>query len=474
MFKSKLFKNIPLECINDANETIKFEAKPGTNYLFYIVKFNDTRTLKIFLRYFIAMKQLFTKENISFEFSFFIVVEEVTSVVISTINDLFGDFKIFASFYFIELIGNSKRLLDYVFEYTNKKSFLFIDTEGKMNNFNLGFSSNMLIEKVFGLLNKKKKIDEKTYYQLKKCFKTNIPDYDYSKNIKYKPTFKISLEKRIIYNDKMSIIDNLYFVKGNLMINDNDYNSLTSLLGEIKNSTDLKTDFIGQKRILSTFTINLQLNNNCHFCKKGCGNFNVYYCPYCNIFICEKCGTEIASVLHHKEKPKKENPISKSIFGQVFSLVMEKGVDKFFVTYKQCVYHNLAVIVNVESALKAGTNLTFSFNKFGYNLFASFPGKSETKNNFGCSICKKASSETKFTCLNCKAYDLYYDTIDTNGFVDYCEKCFKNVSESFRNLDGSISLGNVYAEDELNEENHHSRDHIYVRYCYNSGYYSIN
>jgi hypothetical protein len=100
----------------------------------------------------------------------------------------------------------------------------------------------------------------------------------------------------------MSDLNVKYFVKGNLKINDKDANHLDNILLELKNCTEYGIDFIDQKTILPTFSIDVKTENLCKFCKKECGNFNVYFCPYCNEFICERCANEIVVVLQQKEK----------------------------------------------------------------------------------------------------------------------------------------------------------------------------
>ena len=479
IFKSKTLKNIDIKCINDKLETITFVTKPGMNYLIYLVKYANTNYIKTFIRIFAAIKQMFIKENVPVELSLFILVEEINQIVVNWTKVIFGEFKKYVDCYFIELTGETKRIFDYTYEYPNKKTFLFVNSEGILNNFNLKISYQMIMEKIFDLINRKREISREIYYKIKKTVKNFIPDYDYSA-IKYKPTFNISLEKRTIYNDKMSDLNVKYFVKGNLKINDKDANHLDNILLELKNCTEYGIDFIDQKTILPTFSIDVKTENLCKFCKKECGNFNVYFCPYCNEFICERCANEIVVVLQQKEKGKttkeaeSNSSSNTSIFGKMINMVIEKGVDKHFTIYKQCIFHNLLVIMNIEKIIKAGTNLTFSFRKFGYNMFGEFITKPDIKNNFSCTYCRKTYTNTRYSCLNCKSFDLYYDTVDTNGFIDVCEKCFKNFSDLNKSNNSEISLARVYADEELENENHHFSDHIYARYCYNSGFYFLN
>ena len=478
VFKSKLHKNLKIECINKYMKTVIFETNPGMNYLIYIVKNNECNFIKLYLKFFVAIKQLFVKENVPVEFCFFIFIEEAVQVAINGIKDIIGESIKYIDFYFIELIGNTKRFHDYTYEYPNRKSFIFIDSDGNFNNFNLKDSRFLILEKIYSLLNKKRQIDKNTYSSIKKYSKIKIPDHDYS-SLKYKPKLNITLEKRSIYNDKMINLENQYYVKGNLMINDTDYNYLSNLLDELKSLTDLNTDFIEQKIILPTFTINLKNENSCKFCRKDCGNFNVYYCPYCNEFICEKCAGELAIVLQQKEKSKHSNSSesknsSKNILGKMLSMVIDKGIDKHYNIYKDCIYHNFLVIMNVDRVLKANTNLTLSYHLVGYNMFAEFFSKADIKNRFTCNICNKSLTETKYTCVNCKSFDIYYDTGVSSGFFDICEKCFKNFSELNKSDERKFSLTNVFAEEDYINKNHHYSEHIYARYCFSSGFYYLN
>jgi len=484
MYKSKLFKNVIIECKNHLNNTVNFEIKPGTNYLIFIVKGSDVPNINRMFSFFMAMKKLCQNENLNVEFSVFVVTEEVSQNSINDIKSSIGDYNKYVGLYFIESINSSKKLFDYVYEYPNKKNYLFIDSEGRFNNFSLRSNIYTILEKLYSLINKKIQIDQETYSQLKKVVKKNIPDYDYSSHIKYKPTINFSLEKRTVYSDKMNITYTKYFVKGDLKINDVDFQYLSNLLNTLKEATDKSTDFISFKRVLPTFTIPLRSNNSCHYCQKDCGNFNVYFCGYCKLFICEKCGIEIGLTLHQKEKEiiakEKEDSTKsqKNLLSQIFSLAMEKGVDKQFQKFKQCVYHNLILITNVEKVLKADTNLTFNYNKLGYNIFSEFLSKVETKNNYNCYLCSKAYHETKYCCLNCKSFDYYYDTNDEmseyNGFIDICEKCFKNINEYDKTNQTELNLSRMYIDKLIDNENHFHSEHIYARYSYNSGFYFIN
>ncbi len=481
MFKSKLTKSMNIECKNHLNSTVNFEIIPGTNYLISILKGSDIPIINRMFSFFMAMKKFCQNENLTIEFSVFVVTEEVSEKTINDIKNSIGDYHKYVSLYFIESINSSKRLYDYVYEYPNNKNYLFIDSEGRFNNFSLRSNIYTILEKLYSLLNKKFQIDKETYSKLKKVAKKNIPDYDYSQ-IKYKPTINFSLEKRTIYNDKMNITDTKYFVKGDLKINDVHFQYLSNLLSTLKEATDRSTDFIEFKRILPTFTIPLKSNNSCHYCHKDCGNFNLYFCGYCKVFICEKCGIEIGLLLHQKEKIAKEKEdTTKSQYNllfQMFILVKEKGVDKQFQKFKQCVYHNLILVTNVEKVLKAGTNLTFNYSKLGYNIFSEFLSKEETKNNYICSLCSKTYFETKYCCLNCKSFDYYYDTYndmpDFSGFIDICEKCFKNINEYDKTNQTELNLSRMLIDQLVDNENHIHSEHIYARFSYNSGFYFIN
>ena len=155
-------------------KTVIFETNPGMNYLIYIVKNNECNFIKLYLKFFVAIKQLFVKENVPVEFCFFIFIEEAVQVAINGIKDIIGESIKYIDCYFIELIGNTKRFHDYTYEYPNRKSFIFIDSDGNFNNFNLKDSRFLILEKIYSLLNKKRQIDKNTYSSIKKYAKIKI------------------------------------------------------------------------------------------------------------------------------------------------------------------------------------------------------------------------------------------------------------------------------------------------------------
>ena len=124
--------------------------------------------------------------------------------------------------------------------------------------------------------------------------------FNYSKDFKYKPKFNISIEKRLDFNDKIDLLETKYFMNSSILVYQNDSIKLIQFESDLYNiliSNGIKFDFNLYKKIIPTLKLELDSNFVCKFCNKECGNYNVYFCPYCKHYICEDCGNEHLSNL---------------------------------------------------------------------------------------------------------------------------------------------------------------------------------
>jgi hypothetical protein len=309
----------------------------------------------------------------------------------------------------------------------------------------MSYAESCLWMKFNDILNHKKAINEKTYYQLKNYVKQHIIEYDYSKKgFTYRPIFSITLEKRIIFNSFFEEIGKNYYFKSNLIAMNKDYPKLKDLENEmngILNLNKMNHGIITKLELRSTISINLDLSLICQFCVKDCGNYSVYYCPFCNFFICDKCEKELAKRFLNKELEEER--------------------------YKSCIFHNLIYIPYAENTKMSKKNLWIDRHKIGYNIFKE-NNEINTK-NFFCNTCNKSFSKYRYMCLNCRGPELFYD-VNNNGYVDICMGCIKG---QFPRNNKEKRMLDLFGEDIMNDEGHDMKTHIYLRILVSSGYYYL-
>jgi hypothetical protein len=151
-----------------------------------------------------------------------------------------------------------------------------------------------------------------------------------------------------------------------------------------------------------------------------------YYCYWCKIHFCEKCGSF------------DENKI---------------GLEKY------PHYHNL-IYIDVKS--NNGMN-NIDVIKLGENkIFSSIEEKEDLSNNHQsiCNSCGKSIENIRYICLNCKPGEPIL-----NGYYDICNTCIHEILYNPNTKKTTIIK-------KVEKEGHDLISHIYLVLYYSTGYYS--
>ena len=192
IFKSKSKKSISIDCLDLESQPVKLENIIGTNYLFYYFdKENDAGQINYVIRFLIALNKFYETQKI--KIVFVILIGRFENSDDLELKDYFLPYKEVINIYLVD--ADNKKILDNIYNYTNNKSFLFIDSEGNLNNFSFIYNFSLIYEKIEDLLRPKKEINQKAYYQIKKYLLENIIDFDYKDRFNYNPNLGFLLRK---------------------------------------------------------------------------------------------------------------------------------------------------------------------------------------------------------------------------------------------------------------------------------------
>ena len=90
-------------------------------------------------------------------------------------------------------------------------------------------------------------------------------------------------------------------------------------------------------------------------------------------------------------------------------------------------------------------------------------------------MCKENYETNRFMCLNCRGPEVFYD-IENSGYIDICEFCVEKYTSYYKAevQENDSNLQRSLEEEILNDEEHHMRNHVYLRIYKSSGYYYLN
>ncbi len=226
----------------------------------------------------------------------------------------------------------------------------------------------------------------------------------------YKPGIKVVLEKKTYYSD-LNVLKISYFVSANAKIKKNDFSYIESLINKINTLVDFSdkpcSSIFYSVDLLSTLTIRDKENKDlCKYCNMELGNYMVYYCYFCNVFICNTCARNISKFVIK--------------FGQNVKLPDE-------LLECLCLQHNLILIIDYEETKKNKSLQDIEVGKIGKNYFNAVPQSDFYDLGFICSYCLESLyTGIRYVCLNCRGSDILYRCADDNfsGYIDICESCF--------------------------------------------------
>jgi hypothetical protein len=303
--------------------------------------------------------------------------------------------------------------------------------------------------------NKKYIIDKYQYNQLRKLGRKFMEeDYGLGYEPKFYFKFKTISDIENMTIDKFEVLAKSYEVSFSLKIRKNDRYILEPYIEKIKNILNLKNeeDLEILEDLYETVEIPLSKigeNENCNKCNKcefeiKSENSHFYfYCYWCNVYFCEKCGND-----YH---PEAEDLKYKLPHEHYLILIKNKN-------QKNLKHQNLAQIIER--------------NKLGHNLWQKYYYPENVLNSFGCTGCDEnfPSPNLRHICLSCRPGPIVTaeDNPEKSGFVDYCEKCMQAILKDEIDKEENKKLKNS-----ITKEGHDCHSHIYMRVDYQTGNYYV-
>jgi len=338
-------------------------------------------------------------------------------------------------------IGEDEKLFDQVYDYAYSwPKLLLVDQKGKMSILEDRQSLESEIQTlVDGNLeeekNEDKKVDllavtkeeAKKLKDLLKCPKFNKEIEVLGRNVSFE--FTVLLQKEAKFKDQMKIEEVKYHhPEFSLSIRKSDLQKIEPILGQIYSAVPQQKM---KEKITLVKTIELKLGDECHECKEKLPPLSPqYYCHFCKLWLCAKCGDTIDETKNGNERLLHPHNL---VWIQVSNEEGLKEIDEY----------------------KLGENQCFSENCQEFHAI--------------CNVClKNIQGCFRYICLNCRPGPVKKQKIFEEGrfgFVDFCQQCMEVVKEKKPEEKYKDILGS------LEKEKHDEKSHVWLRICFGKEYY---
>lgn len=245
-------------------------------------------------------------------------------------------------------------------------------------------------------------------------------------NMKKKVKFSFNLKKTIFFDHEMKINNIKYHTPEMiLIIRENDYPKFIPILNKIySNFPQRKLN--ENKDVIET--INISFGSKCDICQKKLKDFDPqYFCYFCKVWLCEKCGNCF------------DNSDTK------------KGNERLLHPHNM-VWINISKGEGLEDIdeFKLGKNLIYSKDIQNYGAFCN-----------GCSV--RIRGDYRYICMNCAI-----EPRRIQDYIDLCQKCFLLLrSEGHGNENKFGIISKI-----LTNQGHDTKSHLWLRCCYGDDYYN--
>ena len=174
---------------------------------------------------------------------------------------------------------------------------------------------------------------------------------------------------------------------------------------------------------------NVEFGSKCSACNKYLNPYDPqYYCHFCKLWFCEKCGDKDDSI--------------------------QKKRSYLLIHPHNLVWINVLLNTGMKNIdeYKFGRNITFQESIQQFNAI--------------CNLCKSSvNGGFRYICLNCRP-----GPVKHSGLMDVCETCMNCLRGKKGNL--NILMNNKNFLKTMEDEGHEIESHIFLRVCFGDNYYN--